>query len=55
MEPFYQGQPKQLLAVDCGILGHEAGELKLLLYPRSFEPVMGQGSVMGGFTGENES
>ncbi len=55
MEPFYQGQPKHLLAVDCVILGYEAGELKLLLYPRSFEPVKGQWSLMGGFTGENES
>lgn len=55
MAEYYKDQPKYLLAVDCVILGYENDELKLLLYPRGFEPVKGKWSLMGGFTGENES
>jgi 8-oxo-dGTP diphosphatase len=55
MEEFYKGHPKYLLAVDCVILGYEEEELKLLLYPRSFEPVKGMWSLMGGFVQEAES
>lgn len=47
--------PKHFVAVDCSIFGYEDGELKLLLYPRSFEPSRGNWSLMGGFVGENES
>jgi ADP-ribose pyrophosphatase YjhB (NUDIX family) len=52
---FYKGHSKYLLAVDCVILGYESDELKLLLYPRGFEPVKGQWSLMGGFVSESES
>jgi len=52
---FYKGHSKYLLAVDCVILGYESDELKLLLYPRGFEPVKGKWSLMGGFVGEDES
>jgi 8-oxo-dGTP diphosphatase len=52
---FYQQHPRFLVAVDCVIFGYEAGELKLLLYPRAFEPVKGEWSLMGGFVQENES
>lgn len=51
----YHNNQKYYLAVDCVIFGYEKGELKLLLYPRSFEPKKGQWSLMGGFIEENES
>jgi 8-oxo-dGTP diphosphatase len=52
---FYKQHPKFLVAVDCVVFGYEAGELKLLLYPRAFEPVKGEWSLMGGFMQEGES
>lgn len=52
---FYNQQPRFLVAVDCVVFGYEAGELKLLLYPRAFEPVKGSWSLMGGFVQDNES
>ena len=52
---FYEQHPTFHLAVDCVVLGYEAGELKLLLYPRAFEPVKGSWSLMGGFVREGES
>jgi 8-oxo-dGTP diphosphatase len=55
MSEYYKGHPKYLLAVDCVILGYEKEELKLLLYPRGFEPVKGKWSLMGGFVQMNES
>ena len=51
----YKQYPKHYVAVDCSIFGYEDGELKLLLYPRSFEPSQGKWSLMGGFVQENES
>ena len=51
----YQKHPKHYVAVDCSIFGYEDGELKLLLYPRGFEPSLGKWSLMGGFVQENES
>lgn len=47
--------PKYHVAVDCVIFGYDEGELKLLLYPRGFEPEMGKWSLMGGFVQEDES
>lgn len=55
MVEFYKGHPKHLLAVDCVIFGYQEEELKLLLYPRGFEPVKGKWSLMGGFVQEPES
>ncbi len=52
---YYKQHPRFLVAVDCVIFGYEAGELKLLLYPRAFEPEKGKWSLMGGFVQENES
>jgi len=43
------------MAVDCVVFGYEADELKLLLYPRLFEPAKGMWSLMGGFVDEDES
>jgi len=51
----YKQHPKHYIAVDCSIFGYEEGELKLLLYPRGFEPSLGKWSLMGGFVQENES
>ena len=52
---FYNQHPRFLVAVDCVVFGYEEGELKLLLYPRAFEPEKGHWSLMGGFVQENES
>ena len=52
---YYKQQTKFLVAVDCVVFGYEAGEIKLLLYPRAFEPVKGSWSLMGGFVREDES
>lgn len=51
----YQQHPKHYVSVDCSIFGYEEGELKLLLYPRGFEPARGKWSLMGGFVQEDES
>lgn len=51
----YNENPKHFVAVDCVILGYSEGELCLLLYPRSFEPLKGAWSLMGGFVQEEES
>lgn len=51
----YRLHPKYHVAVDCVILGYQDEELKLLLYPRSFEPSKGKWSLLGGFVQENES
>lgn len=51
----YKKYPKHYVAVDCSIFGYEEGELKLLLYPRGFEPERGRWSIIGGFVEDNES
>lgn len=51
----YKGHPRHYVAVDCVILGYQDEEIKLLLYPRSFEPYKGSWSLLGGFVQENES
>jgi len=48
-------QPKYHVAVDCVIFGYEDDELKLLLYPRRFEPHYHDWSLMGGFVQDGES
>ena len=55
LSELYKQYPKHYVAVDCSIFGYEDGELKLLLYPRGFEPSYGKWSLMGGFVQENES
>ena len=56
MVPYnYSEYPKFHVAVDCVIFGYEQDELKLLLYPRVFEPSKGDWSLMGGFVRENEN
>jgi len=52
---YYKQQSKFHVAVDCVIFGYEDGQLKLLLYPRAFEPVKGSWSLMGGFIKLEES
>ena len=51
----YKIHPRHFVAVDCVILGYQDDEIKLLLYPRSFEPHKGEWSLLGGFVQENES
>lgn len=52
---YYENQTKFLVSVDCVVLGYEDEQLKLLLYPRAFEPVKGSWSLMGGFVNSLES
>ncbi|MFA9370887.1 MAG: NUDIX domain-containing protein [Labilibaculum antarcticum] len=54
MDQHYK-HPKYHVAVDCVIFGYHEGELRLLLYPRGFEPAMGRWSLLGGFVQEDES
>jgi 8-oxo-dGTP diphosphatase len=51
----YKDHPQHFVAVDCVILGYQDEEIKLLLYPRSFEPYKGNWSLLGGFVQNNES
>jgi ADP-ribose pyrophosphatase YjhB (NUDIX family) len=51
----YGKNPRHYVAVDCSIFGYEDGELRLLLYPRGFEPSQGKWSLMGGFVCGDES
>ena len=52
---FYKIHPQHYVSVDCVILGYQDEEIKLLLYPRSFEPYKGNWSLLGGFVEDNES
>lgn len=54
-ENSYSSFSKHYVAVDCVIFGYEEDTLKLLLYPRGFEPSQGKWSLMGGFVRDNES
>ncbi|MFW6218886.1 MAG: NUDIX hydrolase [Bacteroidota bacterium] len=51
----YNEELKYFVAVDCVIFGYEDDELKLLLYPRRFEPHYKEWSLMGGFVQPDES
>ena len=51
----YKLHPRYHVAIDCVILGYQEEEIKLLLYPRSFEPFKGKWSLLGGFVQEDES
>jgi ADP-ribose pyrophosphatase YjhB (NUDIX family) len=56
MENFiYNEYEKHYVAVDCVIFGYEKDELKVLLYPRGFEPSIGKWSLLGGFVNKNET
>jgi 8-oxo-dGTP diphosphatase len=54
-EDAYKNHVKHYLAVDCVIFGYESDELKVLLYPRGFEPSVGKWSLLGGFVDGNET
>jgi 8-oxo-dGTP diphosphatase len=43
------------VAVDCVIFGYEDDALKVLLYPRGFEPSVGKWSLLGGFVELHET
>lgn len=55
MGAFYQDEDRHYVALDCIIFGFDAGELKLLLLKRKFEPAKGEWSLMGGFLKNYES
>ena len=52
---FYSDHSKFHVALDCIIFGFDAGELKLLIHKRRFEPAKGQWSLFGGFLKPEES
>jgi 8-oxo-dGTP diphosphatase len=54
-QDIYQQHDRHYLAVDCVIFGYENGELKVLLYPRGFEPSRGKWSLLGGFVKMDET
>lgn len=51
----YNRYKKHYVAVDCVIFGYEDDELKVLLYPRGFEPAAGKWSLLGGFVDSDET
>ena len=51
----YQGNDQYYVAVDCIIFGFDAGELKLLILKRKFQPAKGNWSLTGGFLKQEES
>ena len=51
----YKSYSKYYVAVDCVMFGYSNQELKVLLYPRSFEPYKGLWSLLGAFVKDNES
>jgi 8-oxo-dGTP diphosphatase len=51
----YSSFEQYYVAVDCVIFGYEKDELKVLLYPRGFEPSIGKWSLLGGFVNKNET
>ncbi len=55
MTRYYKEYDHHLVALDCIIFGFDAGELKLLLLKRKFEPAKGEWSLMGGFLSKSES
>jgi ADP-ribose pyrophosphatase YjhB (NUDIX family) len=52
---FYQKEVKFYVATDCIILGFNNKELNVLLHRRTFEPLKGEWSLMGGFVKTGES
>ena len=51
---FYAPQDKMYVATDCIIFGFEDGKLKLLVFKRRVEPLMGEWSLIGSFVRLNE-
>lgn len=51
---FYAPQDKMYVATDCIIFGFEDGRLKLLVFKRRVEPLMGEWSLIGSFVKLNE-
>ena len=51
----YKHFSKQYVAIDCVVFSYEDNELKVLIYPKNFEPEAGEWSLMGGFVRDNES
>ncbi|MBN1789063.1 MAG: NUDIX hydrolase [Bacteroidales bacterium] len=54
-QDIYHKYEKHYVAVDCVIFGYENTELKVLVYPRGFEPSRGKWSLLGGFVNPDET
>lgn len=55
LRSFYKNEPRNLLAVDCVILGFNGESLEILLVKRAIVPERNKWSLMGGFVQEDES
>ena len=55
MHDVYVGQEKILMAVDCIVFGFDSKELKLLLFRRKVEPLVGEWSLIGSFIKKEKS
>ncbi len=55
MPNFYSDQKKILVSVDCIILGFKQNKLNVLIFKRTFEPLKGEQSLMGGFVKPDEN
>ncbi|MFT3902471.1 MAG: NUDIX domain-containing protein [Niabella sp.] len=51
----YVNQKRYAVAIDCVVMGYEEQTLKILLIKRSFNPMKGHWSLMGGFVQPEES
>lgn len=51
---FYVQQDKMYVATDCIIFGFEDGKIKLLIFKRRVEPMLGEWSLIGSFVKINE-
>jgi ADP-ribose pyrophosphatase YjhB (NUDIX family) len=49
LKDYYAQQNKIYVATDCIIFGFDAGKLKLLIFKRRVEPLMGEWSLIGSF------
>jgi len=55
VQSFYEKAEKNLVAVDCIILGFDSQNLKLLLFKRKVEPFKGEWSLVGSFVKTKEN
>jgi 8-oxo-dGTP diphosphatase len=55
MTKVYTGQEKILVAVDCIVFGFDLEEIKLLLFKRKLEPLIGEWSLIGSFIKSDKS
>ena len=54
IEDFYAQKDRMYVATDCIIFGFDSGILKLLIFKRRVEPLLGEWSLIGSFVKLNE-